>query len=320
MNYRSYADLSKHIAQKIWQIPKDVDIVVGIPRSGMLPANMIALHRNLPFTDLEGLKENRILRNGTTRKITKDIQNIAEAKHILIIDDSVLSGNSIIEAKKYIAGQLPENIKISWAAIYVTAESQKHVDFFFNICPEPRIFEWNIFHHKILSNACVDIDGVLCLDPLPHENDDATNYISFLQNAKPLYQTNIKIKHLITNRLEKYRPQTEKWLNDHNIDFEKLSMCQCSTAEERRQKNEYGKNKANLFIKDTASLFIESETRQAKEIAEISGKPVLCIENHKIYMPGYLNKEKIKQKIKQKILNKIMRIKEKIINYSKKKI
>lgn len=43
MQYRTLADLSNLIRKNIYKVPHDIDLVVGIPRSGMLPANIIAM-------------------------------------------------------------------------------------------------------------------------------------------------------------------------------------------------------------------------------------------------------------------------------------
>ena len=48
MNYRSIADLNHTILKQLHMLPRDFDLVVGVPRSGMLPANLIALYLNLP--------------------------------------------------------------------------------------------------------------------------------------------------------------------------------------------------------------------------------------------------------------------------------
>lgn len=40
MNYRTYADMALHIKQILPKI-SDADLIVGIPRSGMVPAYMI---------------------------------------------------------------------------------------------------------------------------------------------------------------------------------------------------------------------------------------------------------------------------------------
>ena len=42
MQYRTIADLSALVRANIHKVPHDIDIVVGVPRSGMLPAMMIA--------------------------------------------------------------------------------------------------------------------------------------------------------------------------------------------------------------------------------------------------------------------------------------
>ena len=57
MNYRSIAQLAASVSRWSMSLPGDIDLVVGVPRSGLLAANLLALYRNLPFTDLEGYCE-----------------------------------------------------------------------------------------------------------------------------------------------------------------------------------------------------------------------------------------------------------------------
>ena len=45
LNFRTVHDLNLAITKKLYDIRQlDVDLVVGIPRSGMLPASLIATH------------------------------------------------------------------------------------------------------------------------------------------------------------------------------------------------------------------------------------------------------------------------------------
>lgn len=37
--YRSIADLNRILLERLSLVPRDIDLIVGIPRSGMLPAN-----------------------------------------------------------------------------------------------------------------------------------------------------------------------------------------------------------------------------------------------------------------------------------------
>ena len=61
INYRSIKDLNDTIKGSLSRVPKDICLIVGIPRSGLLAANLLALHLNLPLADIERLKEGKII-------------------------------------------------------------------------------------------------------------------------------------------------------------------------------------------------------------------------------------------------------------------
>ena len=44
MNYRNIDDLNHCILQHLSILPRDFDLIVGVPRSGMFPANLLALY------------------------------------------------------------------------------------------------------------------------------------------------------------------------------------------------------------------------------------------------------------------------------------
>ena len=140
---------------------------------------------------------------------------------------------------KDVLNNLASQVKVFYAAIYVTEQAKQLVDFYFDECPLPRVFEWNIMDHIVLSNACVDMDGVLCRNPTPEENDDGEKYVKFIQTAKPLFIPQHKIKAIVTCRLEKYRELTEQWLKAHGVKYDKLYMMSYKTAAERRMANNY---------------------------------------------------------------------------------
>ena len=62
-------------------------------------------------------------------------------------------------------------------------------------------------------------------------------------------------------------------------------MFNANSYNERKQKNPNpGIYKGNYYkMFDQYKLFIESEDWQAKQIAEISGKNVYCVETNKLY-------------------------------------
>lgn len=279
INYKSLTDLNSDIINNLWKIPRETDLVVGIPRSGLLAANLIALHLNLPLLDFQSLTQRMPSFGGM--RVSEKTKGFDQYKNILIVDDSLLSGKSMKNAKQFLEGMF-EDKSITFMAIYVVEEHLDKVDLFMNVCPYPRVFEWNIMHHDFLNFSCMDIDGVLCLDPTSAENDDGEAYRFFLENAKPLFTPSVRVGCLVTNRLEKYRSETEKWLKKNNIGYDSLIMLDFPDMEKRKQIGLYAEFKAMVYIETEASLFIESSEWQAKEIAEISGKPVFCVDTKKM--------------------------------------
>ncbi|WP_462380527.1 phosphoribosyltransferase family protein [Pseudomonas sp. Marseille-QA0892] len=286
MNYRSVNDLARLVSQHASQLPRDIEVVVGVPRSGMLAASIIALKANLPLTDLYSFIRNDELKKGSTRSYKLGhLVHPQEARKILLVDDSVASGNSLKKAladlKSVYTGE------VVTLAAFVQSDSRSLVDLHLEMVPQPRVFEWNIMHHPCLANACFDIDGVLCVDPTSDENDDGPKYIEFLERTLPMTIPSVKVKHVVTSRLEKYRPQTEAWLARHGVQYEQLHMIDLPTAAERRRLNMHHKFKAKVYRSDPqATLFVESEPRQALEIMRAANKPVYCTENNVMYTPG----------------------------------
>jgi len=320
VNYRSIADLSHTIRANLYKLPSDIDLIVGIPRSGMLPATMIALSRNLNITDITGYTANLELKHGRTRKINySEILKPSNANHVLIVDDSIDSGVSLINVKAVIAS-LGRQQKITYCSIYSTKKSKDKADVFFELVPQPRVFEWNIMQRPFLEQCCLDIDGVLCLDPTESENDDGVGYTNFLRNVKPLVVPSYKVGHLVTSRLEKYRSETEWWLEKHGVVYDQLHMLNLPDAATRRRHGCHASFKAQVFrsLKDT-ELFIESEANQAIEIANTAGKPVLCSSTQKMYYPNvsYAVVEKKVYTFARRVRNKFARIIKRVFNYDR---
>ena len=212
MNYRNIRDLNNIILKKLSIIPRDFDLIVGVPRSGMLPANLLSLYLNRPYTDIHSFMNGHIYKAGARGQFF----DIKQFKKILVVDDSVASGAVLQECKENLK-ELSAQFDIKYCAVYVIPGKEKTVDYFFETVPLPRYFQWNILNHTTLEKACFDIDGVLCADPLPEQNDDGEKYIDFILNAPPLFIPGSKIGTIVTSRLEKYRTQTETWLKANNV-------------------------------------------------------------------------------------------------------
>lgn len=274
MNYRNIDDLNHCILQHLSILPRDLDLIVGIPRSGMFPANLLALYLNLPVTDLNSFSNGHIYQTGERGKVF----NMSNIRNVLVVDDSIATGNAMEKCRSLLQG-IEHQYKIKYCVIYSVPAHTKSVDYYFEILEYPRFFQWNIMNHAILQKACMDIDGVFCVDPTPEENDDGPRYREFLQNAKPLFIPRTEVGTLVTSRLEKYRKETEAWLSQNGIRYNKLVMLDLPNKEARQRANCHASFKATEYTSSTDyMLFVESSLHQAFEINRLTKKPVLCTE------------------------------------------
>jgi orotate phosphoribosyltransferase len=278
-------DLHRDVARWSTQLPQDIDLVVGIPRSGLLAATVLALHRQLPLTDLDGLLAGRLLGGGRRLSETDTASSIPEARRILVVDDSVYTGSAIAKARAAIAGS-PLADRVEFGVVYATSGSTSYVDHYFDITPQPRVFAWNVLNHDCLVESCVDIDGVLCRDPSPEENDDGARYEEFLTETPVIWRPRMKVGYLVTNRLERYRPQTELWLERAGIGYGELVMHPAESGAARLVAGNHGRRKGEFYRSTNAPLFIESDLHQSIEISTLAGKPVYCTDVSAMVYPG----------------------------------
>jgi orotate phosphoribosyltransferase len=287
VEYRTVAQLDDAVVSWLADLPRDIDIVAGVPRSGLLVANLLALHLNIPMTDVAGLVEGRVIQAGARFKGSDPRQFLTRPRHVLVVDDSVCSGSAMRNARAQLAAAaLPH--RLSFAAVYMAPEARLdgHVDMYREIVSMPRVFEWNLMHGTVLSNSCMDIDGVLCIDPTNEENDDAHEYLRFLRDTPALLLPSAPVGWLVTSRLEKYRAQTEEWLARHKVRFGELRMMQYPDMAARRAARAYAQFKADIYMETGAWLFIESDAAVAVQIAQLSGKSVFCTETREMLAPG----------------------------------
>ena len=274
MHYRNVTDLNNIILRKLSILPRDFDLIIGIPRSGMLPANLLALYLNLPYTDIHSFVNGHIYQAGERSRFF----HLKDMKKILVVDDSVASGTAMDRSRQTLR-DAEKKFEMKYCAVYMVPGKEKTVDYYFEMVPLPRFFQWNILNHSALEKACFDIDGVLSVDPDEEDNDDGERYVRFLLNAAPLFIPGSRIGTIVTSRLEKYRKETEEWLRNNNIKYNELVMLDMPDMKARQKAGNHAEHKAKTYMSKPYVLFIESDVRQAAEINRISGKPVLCTAN-----------------------------------------
>lgn len=243
------------------QLPP-VRAVAGVPRSGMLAASLIALELNCPMIPLESLIDGGIpdipvpRRGRGLRGKTNGI--------VLVVDDSCSSGRTL----KQIRPKLHPNVKL--AAI----DGNMTADFYFREIDREvhQSYEWTLFHDENAEFTLSDMDGVLCEDWCgDDENSDA--YLEFLNNAKPNRIPSYPLLAVVTNRLDKHRLATERWLEKHGVRYQHLLMVPCMEDRESHKPEMY-----KAF--PHARLFVESCGIQSQQIFNATLRPVLSfVEN-----------------------------------------
>ena len=111
------------------------DIVVGIARGGVIPA--VLLSKSLDVKDMYVLK---MRREGSERRIIADILPDVSNKKILLVEDMIETGQSLIAGKKFLEEKGSE---VKTACLYTIPISEFTPDYFLKQVDEVVDFPWN---------------------------------------------------------------------------------------------------------------------------------------------------------------------------------
>lgn len=261
------------------EIPACVDAVVGVARSGLIPAALIAAERHVP---LFSASRCHVVPVGAGFRL----QDSPPIKDVLIVDDTACAGRQMAGVRLWVAALFP-SARIWTAVIYATPRARKTgvFDLVAVELDSPHYLEWNFFNSSLTCKAAMDFDGILCQDcPAPYD-DDAEHYANFLANVPPKHLPRREpVGAIVTGRLEKYRPETEAWLAHWGVRCNCLIMGPWPTPAARSGR--IAAWKGDVYRQLPHSLFVESDPRQVAVIATVARKPVLCPVAERVFFPG----------------------------------
>lgn len=238
------------------------DLIVAIPRSGLLVGNIIALRKGCPLA-VPGMDKGESW-------VSKHIER-SEFSRILLVDDSCATGESMARAKEQVRVSYP-HARIETAALIVSKDSKQLVDYCGVVIEPPRIFEWNFLHSK-KGVIAFDLDGVIAQEPAnPGMRDHMETYKQWIRGVDPFLIPTYRIDAIISNRPEAVRSETEEWLNRYNVKYDHLLLA---PNEVRGPKHEF---KRSALLKIKPDMFVESSASEARALARETKIPVLCIE------------------------------------------
>lgn len=105
--YYSYNDFRKDLKALTKKIDKDFDAILAIARGGLSMAHMLGEHYNIRKVyaiNTIGYEDTQKLQSVTVF----NIPNLQDAKSVLIVDDIVDSGDTLIEALKILKETYPQ--------------------------------------------------------------------------------------------------------------------------------------------------------------------------------------------------------------------
>lgn len=269
-------------------LPPDITAIVGVARSGITPASMVASLLHLPLIAIRQTANDVIeVGNGWRLGGNHHVSALASGK-VAIVDDTVMTGNSLKSIANIVRQRFPNAIT---AAIYVNPLAKRKPDIWVRDLGWPHLLEWNIFNSVLSPNIAVDFDGILCHDCPRGSDDDGSKYLEFIRNAKPLYvPRKVPLPLIVTARIERYRADTEAWLARHRINFHRLVMHPATTLGERNRDDiaaykakHFGEWAKHHVPRPAPLMFIESEDWQARRISKLTGHMTVCPSTGRIY-------------------------------------
>lgn len=270
VNYVNYSELvadTQLLAQKVGWRPA---AVLGIARSGMLPAALLATHFHVPLGEARSFAS-----TGRFFEAGRRLQWWAAGGPVLVVDDTTYAGTTMRSAVALLRAAPYPQWKYQCATVYSHPDHVQTETLSVREIARPRYFAWNFMQHPDAQQWMMDIDGILCADPTAYD-DDGPEYVQSLQTAVPLQLPQHQVHTIISCRLERWRPQTETWLWQQGVRWQNLILCPCATADERRRTIDYGAWKGEYYANSPCELLVESSERQAQSAFTVSQKPVLC--------------------------------------------
>lgn len=243
------AELLAGTQRLLRQIPPTITSIVGIARSGLLPATVLATERHLPLFAVDNWGINLV--GAGTR--SADLRHLGDEP--LVVDDTLHNGGTLQQLLK------DGHLDPSWtkAVVYVRPEQRGMVHYYAEGLATPHILEWNIFNCPGAVHIGCDLDGVICDNPPPQVDDDGRRYLNWLEAVRPLHLPRREpITAIITARLEKYREPTERWLDLWGVRYRSLVMGPWADNQERSRAN-VAQWKAERADATGCDIFLESE-------------------------------------------------------------
>lgn len=130
----TWEELEKEIQVLASKIDIHPDIIIGVVRGGLIPARLLS--NKLRVNDMYSLTVKKL---GEERKVTSEVLEDLTGKKILLIEDVLETGKSLIAAKRYLE---TKGAIIQTACLYTMPVSELKPDYYLKEVIEAVKFPW----------------------------------------------------------------------------------------------------------------------------------------------------------------------------------
>lgn len=261
--FLTVADLVRDSLALAAQIPPDVAAIAGVPRSGMIAAAALAACLHLPLLVAPDLRA--VGGGGRAGRLEY------RGGRVLVVDDSVGVGHQAAKLRR----ELPAGVSYLLAAVYANPAFAGDVDLVAVELAPHHLFEWNLANSPALAGQVAwDFDGVIVADR------DQREPTAWRPRLAPI--------DIISGRPEGARALTLDTCRRLGIRVGSLTLSPFATMDEAiAAEFDFGRFKGEQYAaRPRLVVFVESDRGQAKTIAAVSGKPVICATTNEFFPGG----------------------------------
>lgn len=309
--YLTVSDMNADLHRWSADFGSDIDLVVGIPRSGLLAASILGCYLHRPVVDittfLSGHAPWRGYRLG---------EKLNDVQKVLVLDDSIRSGFEMRRVREALSDHA-EQYELIFGAVYAEAGAENFVDTYCKVVPSPRMFEWNVLQHPgLLAATVMDVEGVLCaprerLRERMHIADDA--YWSTVLGSEPTYRPGTLVHTLVAQCDSDDKVRLVDWLKRHHIMYNNLVAIngEMSGGSLSALSQRVIEAKSKAYESSDAELYVCGTANQAEAIRVETEKPVYRYADHAfipgvddpedLYLREYLGKQQLRDRLRRRI-------------------
>ena len=141
ISWSEYGNLAEALAEKIRARGRHYDLVVGIARGGIPVAMVVSDHLDVKI-DFVNVKSYNDIGKRTPPRILSTLVEGVKEKDVLLVDDLVDQGDTLVFMKKYLSDQNPKSLET--AVLFRKPWSTVEPDYFLET-----VSEWVVFPFEL---------------------------------------------------------------------------------------------------------------------------------------------------------------------------